>query len=130
MAEENLDLVRSIYEQTAAGDLSAVERFPYDFEFVTGPELPDAGTYRGEAAKAFIRAWVESFEGYTLQATEMIEVGGKVLVGLLQRGRPSGATAFVEGRWWQVVTVRQGEVSRIETFADRGLALRAVGLEE
>ena len=127
---ENLDLVRSIYEQTAAGDLSAVDRLPYDFELVTGPELPDAGTYRGEAAKAFMRAWVDSFEGYTLQATEMVEAGNKVLVGVLQRGRPSGASAFVEGRWWQVVTVRQGEVSRIETFPDRRLAVQAVGLEE
>ena len=127
---ESLDLVRSIYEQTAAGDLSAVERFPYDFEFVTSPELPDAGTYRGDAAKAFIRTWVESFEGYTLQATEMIEARDKVFVGILQRGRPSGANAFVEGRWWQVVTVPQGEVSRIETFADRRLAVEAAGLEE
>ena len=107
-----------------------MDRFPYDFEFVTGPDLPDAGTYRGGAAKAFIRAWVESFEGYTLQATEMVEAGNKVLVGILQRGRPSGASAFVEGRWWHVVTVRQGEVSRIETFPDRRLAVQAVGLEE
>ena len=36
----------------------------------------------------------------------------------------------MEGRWWQVVTFRQGEVVRSELFADRAQALEAVGLRE
>ena len=30
-------------------------------------------------------AWVESFEGHTIDATEIIDAGDKVLVAILQR---------------------------------------------
>jgi ketosteroid isomerase-like protein len=130
VSRENVDVVRALYEQTATGDLSALERFPDDFEFVTSPELPDAGVYRGDAARGFIRAWAASFEQYAVRATEILDAGEMVVVGILQRGRPRTAEAFVEGEWWQVVTVRDGEVCRIETFAERQLAVRSAGLED
>jgi hypothetical protein len=34
----------------------------------------------------------------------------------------------VEGRWWQVVTLREGEVARAETYPERAQALEAAGL--
>ena len=74
--------------------------------------------------------WVESFEGLTIEATEIIGAGEKVLVGILQRGRPRGSQTMVERRWWQVVTLREGVLARLQTFQRREQALEAAGLSE
>jgi hypothetical protein len=36
----------------------------------------------------------------------------------------------VEGRWWQAVTVRGGEIARTESFPERAQALEAAGLSD
>ena len=108
MSEQNVEIVRAFYERLARGDFNALTDVPGDFEFVTSPELPDAGTYRGEGAIRFMKTWVESFDQLTIEATEIIDAGDKVVVAILQRGRPRGSQTAVEGRWWQVVTLRGG----------------------
>ena len=75
-------------------------------------------------------AWVESFDGHTMQATEIIDCGENVLVTFLQRGRPRGSQTVVEGRWWCVVTLHEGEFARVAVFPERAQALEAVGLRE
>jgi ketosteroid isomerase-like protein len=130
MAQENVEIVRAAYAQYASGDFSSLADFADDFEFVTDPAMPDAGSYRGEAARRWTTAWVDSFDELTMEATEITDAGDKVVVAILQRGRPKGSEGVVEGRWWQVMTFAQGEPSRSELFADRAEALQAVGLAE
>jgi ketosteroid isomerase-like protein len=130
MSQENVELVRARYAQFASGDFSSFAEYPDDLEFVTDPAMPDAGTYRGEAARRWTTAWVESFDQLAMEATEIVDAGDKVVVAILQRGRPHGSQAVVEGRWWQVLTFRQSELARSELFADRADALKAVGLAE
>jgi ketosteroid isomerase-like protein len=130
MSEENVEIVRTMFERFAHGDFSGLADLPEEFEWVSSPELPDAGTYRGEAAKRWIGAWVESFEGFTAEATEIIDAGDKVFVALSQRGGVAGSETVVEGLWWIVMTVREGVVVRGEAFVERAQALEAAGLSE
>jgi 3',5'-cyclic AMP phosphodiesterase CpdA len=131
MSEENVAAVRAVYEEFARGDFGAWAELPDDFVFVASPELPDAGTYRGDAAVRWMTAWVESFEGHTIEATEIIDAGrDKVFVAILQRGRPRGSQTEVEGRWWVVMTLRGGEFVRTEVFPERAQALEAAGLNK
>jgi ketosteroid isomerase-like protein len=68
MSEENVETVRSIFDMTARGDFSRwFDEVADDFVFVTSPDIPDAGTYRGEAARDWITAWVESYEGHAME---------------------------------------------------------------
>ncbi len=122
-------MVRERYERFSRGDFSQMADVADDFELVTTRENPDAGTYRGEAANRWMAAWVESFEGHTIEATEIIDAGDNVFLAIHQRGRPRGSQTVVEGRWWQVVTLRGGVVTRVETFQERAQALEAAGLE-
>ena len=79
MSEENVETVRAIVDQTAQGDFSRwLDDVTDDFVFVTSPDIPDAGTYRGEAAKDWLTAWVESFVGHTIEASDFIDAGDKV----------------------------------------------------
>jgi ketosteroid isomerase-like protein len=63
--------------------------------------------------------------------SEFVEAGTQRLVAHLTgevQGKASGAP--VAWDYWQVLTFREGKVLRIEWFADRADALKAVGLEE
>jgi len=131
MSQENVEAVRAIFEPTARGDFSRwFDKVTDDFVFVTSPDIPDAGTYQGEAGRAWVTAWVESFEGHTIEASDFIDGGDKVFFEIFQRGRPRGSEVPVEGRWWVVMTFRGGAAARIEVFDKRGLALEAAGLSE
>ena len=124
-------MVRQRFARTASGDFRfKLDELADDFEFVTSPEVPDSGTYRGEAAIRWNEAWIASFDEMTITATEIEGAGDKVFVGMLQRGRPRGADRTVEGHWWQVVTFRDGKVARAELFSQRALALEAAGLPD
>jgi len=128
MSEENVERLRAAFERYAHGDFSPIGLLGDDFELVISPEAPDAGTYRGGEARDWLRAWVASFEEMTIEATEILDVGDKVFLEMIQRGRPPGSAASVEGRWWQVSTFRGREIVRVELFADRTQALEAAGL--
>jgi ketosteroid isomerase-like protein len=130
MSQENVKAARTIYEQSARGDFNWFAELGEDFELVTSRENPDAGVYRGETARRWLWAWVQSFEQLTIEATELIDAGEKVVVAILPQGCPHGSQTTMEGRWWQVITFRQGEIVRSELFADRAEALEAVGLRE
>jgi ketosteroid isomerase-like protein len=132
MSQENVEVIRTAFDQFARGDFGRWFALTTDdFEFVTSPDIPDAGTYYGEEARRWITAWVRSFEGHTMEATEIIDAGGdNVFAGYLQRGHPGGSESVVEGRWWLVVTFRQGAIARIENFRHRSEALEAARLLE
>ena len=128
MSQENVEALRGNFDRFARGDFAELAHLTDDFELVTSPEMPDAGTYRGEAARDWLNAWVESFDGLTLGATEFIDAGDKVVVEFLQRGTPRGGSTPVELRTWSVNTRREGVLARIELFQSRGEALEAAGL--
>jgi len=63
--------------------------------------MPDAGSYRGDAARRWLRSWVESFDWLTVEAVEFIDagdqdVGDQVMIDLLQRGWLAGSDDAVE----------------------------------
>jgi ketosteroid isomerase-like protein len=129
MSQENVEVLRRMFNRTAQGDFSRwFAEVADDFVFVASPELPDAGTYRGEDARQWTTAWVQSFEGHTIEAMDFTEAGDKVFFAILQRGRPRGSQIAVEGRWWVVSTFREGLIVRVEVFPERAAALEAAGL--
>jgi len=65
MSQEAVDLSRAAFEQFAQGDFTAIADLPDEFELILAPEMPDAGSYRGGAARVWITAWVKSFDRVT-----------------------------------------------------------------
>jgi ketosteroid isomerase-like protein len=130
MSEENVEALRAAFEMYAHGDFSPIGVLGDDFELVVSPEAPDAGTYRGEEARRWLREWVASFEGMTIEATEILDAGDKVLLGMTQRGRIPGTAAALKGQWWQVSTFCGAGIVKAEMFRERTQALEAAGLQE
>jgi ketosteroid isomerase-like protein len=124
-----MEAVRTVFEQFARGDFSAWSEVGPDFEFITSPDMPDPGTYTGEAADRYRQAWLDSFEELQMEALELVDAGERIVVAeVVQRGRPRGTEIAVEGRWWQVITFRGDDVVRIENFTGRAEALAAARL--
>jgi ketosteroid isomerase-like protein len=98
MSQEDLAATRASFERFARGDFTESADLPDDYEIVTAPEMPDAGTYRGEAARTWLNAWVESFDSLTLEPTEILDAGDKVMAEFVQRGTPRGGSIPVEVR--------------------------------
>ena len=56
MSMENVEAIREAFERFASGDFSGLAELPDHPEIVTSREMPDAGTYRGEAAREWLKA--------------------------------------------------------------------------
>ena len=111
---------------------AALDRIHPDFEGITPPELsPEPDTYRGHDG---IRRYFAGFEGVMDQVRweedEMIEArDGRVVAGIRLVTHSLTTGLELELPVWQVCTLRDGKVLRIEGFAQREDALRAVGIE-
>jgi uncharacterized protein len=129
MSQENVDVVRGVYDAWARGDLPGPEALlDPEIEYVNPPGAVEPGIRRGLVA--FSRAVQKVFEGWETwdMDPERYEVVGDqvaVVVGYRARGRASGLE--VEGREWALWTVRNGRVVRYAWFHEPGDALDAAG---
>jgi ketosteroid isomerase-like protein len=133
MSHENVEIVRSAYAALAEEGVEAVLAFADpEFEGTTPPSLAsEPDTYRGHEG---VRRWFGSFgdamEGVYFEGQEFTAVGDKVLVDtkLHARGRTTGIET--QQRAFVVWTLREGLVTRAETFVEQGQALEAAERQE
>ncbi len=129
MSQENVELVRRVYE---AGDLGSAlfDAYP-DFEF-TFKAGPNAGTYRGrEEAQAVLSDLTAGFDAWITEPLEFLESGDRVVAIIRNRLRPLGGTGGeFEYRNGHVWTLRDGVIVSFVGFPSPEQALEAVGLSE
>jgi len=133
VSEENVDVVRRVYDALDKPDESVRALWHPDVEFdvsrdVWGP-LVGGGHYRGPDG---VRAWMldlySAWERMDLECVELIDAGADQVVSVLRVhgwGRLSGIE--VEYRPAGIWTLRDGQVVRVVWFANRDEALAAVG---
>lgn len=90
----------------------------------------EAAVYGREDARASLLRWEADWEELETIPEEFVGVGERVLVTVLFRGRGRASGAEVEGRFYEVITVRDGKVVEWDEFSERSAALGAVGLSE
>jgi ketosteroid isomerase-like protein len=125
MSEENVEIVRRVYEGWSRGDFSRTEHFDpnIDFELV---DWPAPGRARGIEEMA--RVWRETLSAwfdFRAVPSEYSDYGSKILVlnHIEARGKGSGAdvSALTATLW----TVEGGKVVRLALFWDTALARTA-----
>jgi ketosteroid isomerase-like protein len=132
MSEENVEIVRAVYDAYNRGDFDAVfERFHEDIEWSDPPGHPGGGTRHGhEGVRESLSKWVGTWDDYHYELRELIDLGDHVLAGGWQGGRGKGSGVEVSEGVFSLYTLRAGKVVRQRMFRDRGQALEAAGLEE
>jgi ketosteroid isomerase-like protein len=132
VSQENVEIVRDIYERWREGDFRAnADVFDPLVLFVMRREFPDAGTYLGrERLAEYTRGFLESWSRITIEAEEITDAGDTVVAAICQRGVGEESGAATELRYFQVWSFRGGKVIRLEGFRERAEALEAAGLRE
>jgi ketosteroid isomerase-like protein len=131
MSEENVEIVRSIYEALNRGDLEAATR-PTDADFeVTFQRGPNAGTHRGRnSIRAIIEDQREAFEAWIIEVEQVFDSGDQVVALIRSRLRPKGTDAEFETRNGHIWTIRNGVALSPRGFPNPEEALEAAGLSE
>ena len=78
MSEENVEIVRAVFEPLSRGEFSALADLPDHLELILAPEMPDAGTYRGAEARRWMVSWVESFERLTQELEKITPATARI----------------------------------------------------
>jgi ketosteroid isomerase-like protein len=133
--DRDQDLLRSAF---AAWNERGVAGFgPFlaeTIEWHDAPEAPDASVHHGrEETIGFLRAW-EAGSGemrVSLRVEEILGAGEEYVV--VSRASVTGETSGMplpEHRWFHVVRLRDGKLSRVRVFLNRDQALEAAALRE
>jgi|NGEPerStandDraft_6_1074524.scaffolds.fasta_scaffold96931_3 ketosteroid isomerase-like protein len=136
MSQENVEIIRRMYEAWLAQDERAIfETFDADIELNPDPEAAWVGigqVYRGHAGmRSYMASVYEAFEGYRPEVEELIDVGDQVLTLAIEHGKGRGSGADVQAnRTAHLWTLRDGRAVRLDLYLNRDKALKAVGLEE
>jgi ketosteroid isomerase-like protein len=145
MSQENVELVLAV--DAAAPDVDWAQLFRDDETWATWaeaiapffhahvetvfPNVPGGRAYAGlDAGRTGMLDWLAPWATYRAEAEEVIDCGDRVLVLRSVFGRLEGSAEEVTLTGAAVFTVRDGKIARIEGYADRDQALKAVGLEE
>jgi ketosteroid isomerase-like protein len=135
MSQENVEIVRSLYEAIARRDSEAVfALYDPDVEWdMSGYPYGDMleRRSRGHAGlRAFWRDLYEAWATYEHDCHELIDVGDQVISIVTDRGRGRASGADVEISAYGVWTIREGKIVRAVWYRTRKDALEAAGLSE
>ena len=134
MSQENVEIVRRIFQQWASGSLSSTEVFDSDVEYSRiGAETPALeGRWLGlDEMRTAMREYLEAVADLRIEAERIIDLGGERVLVLSRhtaRGKQSGVP--IEHEIGDVFTLRDGKIVRFDSYWDRAEALEAVGLSE
>ncbi len=140
MSQENVEIVRRLYEAVDRNDLFTVLSLYHpdveaDYSESPGGDLLSAEPliYRGhEGIRRLGRDWGDVWEeggGYELG--EFIDAGSsRLIVAVTYRGRGRGSGIEVEGTGYPMFWIRDGAITRVVWYRSRGEALEAAGLSE
>jgi ketosteroid isomerase-like protein len=126
MSNENLEVVKRVWEATESRDTEALFRL-YDpaivWESCYGPL---SGVYHGhEGVRQFFRDWMESIDDFQAHAETFIDKGDAVVVGLRITGRGRGSGVEIDMPQGHVYKVRNGLIVYVGLHETEAAALNA-----
>jgi ketosteroid isomerase-like protein len=139
MSQENVEVVRRVYDRWGEGDFRASlevldPHVVLVLDPVFAPDLmshPDEGAFCGvEAVGRYTRDFLEPMTHVTMEAEEIVEAGDSVLVRVCQRSVGAASGVPTEIHYFTLWTFRGRKVIRLESFPERAEALEAAGLSE
>ena len=137
MSQENVEVVRRIYEAVARRDKATILSL-YDagveVDFSPGTLADHIGgtSWSGhDGLRAFDRELREAFKDFETKCAELIDAGEHVVTVSQYRGRGRSSGVEIDGPFqFGVWSVRGGKVTRVAWYSTRSEALEAVGLRE
>jgi ketosteroid isomerase-like protein len=125
----NIELVRAAVDAFLRGEFDRSLEFAHpDIVSYRAPPLPDPQTYHGPAGVLqMYEDWTAEFGEFEMEVLAVEEVGGRVIVEMDQHGTGRTSGAPVAARFWFVLSVTDGRITRQEVYGSREQAFEAVG---
>ena len=132
MSQENVEIVRRMYDAFHGGDVNgALSHFDPDVLVDTGTARPDLSVGKGrEYLSAVVSSWAAAWEGWRDEVAEMRDLGGRVLVLSVQRGQGKGSGVEAEARYAIIYDLAGGAIISVRMYGNVAEALEAAGLSE
>jgi ketosteroid isomerase-like protein len=139
MSEENVEIVRRLWEELQAGlergdpgEWFDPEAVADDFEWIVSTPLDGRSVWRGrEGFVEFMLTWTEQFDDWSIRVERWIDAGEDRVVALTrQTATGKGSRVPVELNLGQVWEFEAGRVARAWGYLDHKEALEAAGLRE
>jgi ketosteroid isomerase-like protein len=118
MSEENVEVVRRMFEAYARGGFVALAEFTHpDFEMTQVPNHPLTGPFRATEAAEVMLSFAESFEDFRAEPEDFVDAGDdRVVVAFRERGRPRGGSLELDQVFGILYTLRGDKIFRMEWF--------------
>ena len=132
MSTENVELVRTTMKSFNLDGVDAItDQISPDFETTTPPSLSvEPDTYRGpEGVRRWFDAWEGTMDEVRFDVDELVDAGDRVVAVSRMVARSHTTGLEVEQAVALVWTLRDGRAVRLDPYATREEAVRAVGLE-
>jgi ketosteroid isomerase-like protein len=136
MSEENVHLVRGVYDALSRGDNTAVmaaydPQIQLDFSDSPTASVLQTRIYRGyEGLRKGNREWHRELESVEYECDELIDAGDQVVCVVTTRGRGRKSRVESEMVHHGVWTIENAKIVRVQWLATREQALEAAGLSE
>ena len=130
MSQQNVEIVRALYQRWSKGDFEAVfARMHPEIEWLGPPDVSDSGPERGhEGVRRSLATWIGAWDDYRFELRELVDCGDEVLAEGWQTGRGRASGVEVSEEIFSVWTLRAGQVIRQRMFRERAQAREAAGL--
>jgi uncharacterized protein len=130
MSQENVEIVRQVFDAMAAGDQERARAYADPSVVVDATRrVFNPRTYRGFEGLDQLSADVaEVWEDFVSEPDEYLDAGDHVVVSGRATGKGRSSGVVVQDEFSSVWTVRDGRVVRWELHTDRAAALESLGL--
>ena len=134
MSQENVEIVRRIYDAWRKNDPGALDVLASDFVLYPAAEADWVGlepSYHGaEGLSRYMELIAEELDDYHPEIADFLDAGDRVVTLAIESGRGKHSGAEVDSRTAHVWTIRDGKPVRLDLYWDRERALADLGLAE
>jgi uncharacterized protein len=129
---EDVELVKSAFETWNRGEIDAfVDYTSEDVAWLEVSGRPEGGATERlgrERLRQGLKSLFDAWESYYVYVQRIEEAGDRVLAIVREVGRGRASGVEIDGRWGYLITVKNGEMVRVEAYRDPDVALRMAGL--
>jgi ketosteroid isomerase-like protein len=124
MSQENVEVVRRFLV------LEVDEALTYADPNIVWNPAEESAAEGHDAVRASLVRWKGEWDDYELLPEQFEHVGDRVVAAVRMRARGRASGIPVDARFYDVYTLRQGKIVRMDQFTRRSEALEAAGLRE
>ena len=123
--QDDTAVVRRGFDLLNAGDFEGLLAMVHpDCVAHIPTHLANSGTFHGrDGYRRMIEGWTAAWEGFRAEPEEIVEVGDRFVVAVLQSARGSGSGVPVEMRLGYLIAVRDGQLAELRLCESREEAL-------